>query len=145
QRFSPPVDIGLRALNEIAGAGAPTAAAVLLWEEIVTIRFVTSPLDNLFATPLNVLADTGNNWAIRMSPEVFTDNVLRTFQEGLNPLPSGTSIEDPAEAAWVERDGAWRVSGSIGVEKEDACPGLFGDVDMSVTIDVLFTPTPDVN
>jgi hypothetical protein len=144
QRFNPPLEVGLRAIAELGAAADPIAAAVFAESSIMTLRFVSSNEDNLFAPRLNLLlgnADRDDNWLIRISPEVFTTTVLTAMNDGLNPRPAGTSIEDWPEAAWEEHEGTWRVTGSVGVEKEDACPGLLGDVDMSVTIDVTFTPT----
>jgi hypothetical protein len=143
QRFNPPIEVGFRSLGDLGAAGAPVAATMFLQGPIVTLRFGTGHQDNLLAPPLNLLTNTGNNWLIRLSPEVFTSTVLEALEAGLHPLPAGTTVEDSPEVGWGEHDGTWRVSGSVGVEKEDACPGLLGDVDISVAIDVSFTPTPN--
>jgi hypothetical protein len=116
-----------------------------LRDGVVTLRFATSPSDNLLDTPLNLLnvRETGDDWAIRLSGEALAQQLLDRLASGVTPPPSGTNIEDAPEASWTWNVGTWLAAGSVGLQKPDACPGLFGDVDISVTVKVAMQFTPD--
>ena len=74
---------------------------------------------------------------------MLAQQLLNSLTDGVTPPPGGTVIEDPPTASWAGV--AWGAVGSVGVEKIDACPGLFGSVDISVTANVVMLFTPDVS
>lgn len=145
QFFPAPILLAQRSVSEIAEGGIIIAAAILLRDGIVTLRFATAAADPLFATPLNVLSQSGGDWAIRVSGEALAQQLLVSLQDGLNPPPGGTVIEDAPNAAWVQSGGEWVATGSVGLEKIDACWGLFEDVDISVTVNVRLRFIPDLS
>jgi hypothetical protein len=129
-------------------------AALLLSGGVVTLRFATRATDSLEGMPLNLLFTTGGDeWAIRLSGELFVEQLLARLQQFVGDPQSDLTIEDPATASWGMRDGNWAAIGSIGIEKEDACPP-FGDpeilgdildpVDLSITINVVLTPSANM-
>jgi hypothetical protein len=129
----------------------PVAGALLRKDEIVTLRFATATGDNLLAPPLNRLNPSEDTWLVRVSGGVFADQVRRALEDATNPPPAGTEVEDPATASWmptvVNAPGSvaqWGAVGNVGVIKPDACPTLFGSVDVSVGITAVLTIEPDV-
>lgn len=143
QWFMPTVTVSTFPVPNLGGP-RPAAATLLMRDDIVTLRFATNVTDDLQATPMNVLSSVGDGWSIRLSGEFFVEQLVARLQDGIAKLPSGTSLEDAPSASWGQHDGQWAAIGSMGVEKEDACPGLFGDVDVSVTIDVVLTPSANI-
>src|SRR5262249_46253645 len=108
------------------------------------LRFATNASDDLYVPTLNMLASAGDDWSIRLSGDFFADQLVARLQDAVAKLPSGTSLEDAPGASWGEHDGNWAAIGSMGVVKKDACPGIFGDVDVSVTVDVVLTPSANI-
>ncbi len=147
QIFAPPVRVAVRTVGEVASAGTIVSSAILERDDVVTLRFATATSDAVLAAPLNVIEGTGGDWAIRISGDVFAEQLRTTLAAGLSSLPAKTNIEDAPTAAWVLLDlGAnWGVAGSVGLEKIDACPGLFGDVDISVSVNVTIRLEPHYN
>ncbi|HZD37551.1 MAG TPA: hypothetical protein VE664_02800 [Actinomycetes bacterium] len=78
-------------------------------------------------------------WAIRVSGEVFAEQLLRQLVESTTPPPDGTELEDAPGAQWreasIDDTNGWAAVGSFGVKKKNACNGLLGPVDVSVTVD----------
>jgi hypothetical protein len=86
------------------------------------------------------------NWLIHVPSAFFVDMIAGPFRAGLANLPDKTTVEDAATASWLMiNSGSWGVRARAGIEKEDACPGLFADVDLSVEIsaEASFVPNPD--
>jgi hypothetical protein len=106
QWFTPPVPVRRQRVR-MAGVANLAGAALLMRDDVVTLRFATRPTDSLQGTPLNLLPTTGNEWAIRLSGEFFTERLLQSLQGALATPPAGTSIEEAPSAAWGMRDGAW--------------------------------------
>ena len=142
QWFAQPTLVARRRVPAVGGTNL-AAAALILRDDIVTRRFATRATDSLQATPLNMLATIGDEWAIRLSGEFFTEQLLQSLQGALATPPAGTTIEDSPSASWGVKDGNWAAIGQVGLE-EDACPGLLGDVDSSITVDVAFTPSANI-
>jgi hypothetical protein len=70
--------------------------------------------------------------------------VLNALKGAVNPPPAGTSLEVEPEAEWKSNPGEpWQVHASVGLLKPDACTSLFGDVDISITINATLTITPN--
>jgi hypothetical protein len=101
----------------------------------------------LLAAPLNLLnrEQAGDDWAIRLSGDVLTQQLLDRLTAGVTPPPAGTIVEDSPTAGWTWDDGTWLATGSVGLQKPDACPGLFGDVNISVTVNVAMEFIPDTS
>jgi hypothetical protein len=121
------------------------AAALIMRDEVVTLRFATRPTDSLQSTPLNLIADSSDEWGIRLSNEFFTEQLLEGLQLALTPPPAGTSIEDSAGAVWANIfNEGWKVYGHVGLEKKDACPGLIEDTDISIGVDITLEPSANL-
>jgi hypothetical protein len=141
QMASEPLDIG--------DGPPPALASIVGGGDYFTLRFGTSPADAapLLLPPANRLAIVGGQWLIRVSPEAFVDRVVATLGAGLTPPPSGTTIEEQPSGAWgyISDRNEWGVRASAGIEKKDACPGLFGAVDLSVDVNVIAAFSTDTN
>lgn len=115
-------------------------AAIVRGNTIVTLRLATAASDDLLRPPSDrlKLPDGGwsDDWLIHVDGQIFADLLVSQLADALDPPPSGTTIEDAPSAAWIEEDGEWSARGGAGVLKEDACPTLFGSVDLSVGIEV---------
>ncbi|AYC30979.1 hypothetical protein D3880_00630 [Pseudomonas cavernae] len=146
QFFTPQIRIARHQIDQLEeleelGIDGIAAALLLFRDGIVTVRFATRATDPIQSVPLNLLAGVGDEWAIRLSGELFTDALLAALQKTLAKPPGGTTVEDAPTAFWGVKGGSFAAIGSVGLEKKDACPGLFGDVDISVTVDVALTPS----
>jgi hypothetical protein len=119
----------------------PVAGALVIRDHIVTLRLATSSDDDLTSSAMNRLGD-GGTWLVRVSGELFAARVRQDLAAAVTPPPGGTVIEDDAAAAWAAPGGTWQVVGSVGLKKQDACPTLFGDVDLSVTINAFLGILP---
>jgi len=143
QTFSPGLLVVRRPHPPQLGFLAPVAATLLQRDGIVTLRFATRMGDSLQGTPLNLLP-AGSEWAIRLSGEFFVEQLLDALQGALATPPPGATIEEPASASWGQQDGSWAAIGHVGLEKKNACPGLLEDVDISIGVDVVLTPSATV-
>jgi hypothetical protein len=143
QLLSPAVQVARRPVDEVADAGTFVAAAVLARDGVVTLRFATATSDALLAAPLNLVSPSGDDWAIRVSGEIWAQQLLTSLTNGVTPPPGGSIIEEQPTASWMQV-GEWYAFGSVGLEKKDACPGALGLVDISVTVNVLMKLMPDV-
>ena len=143
--FSPAVSIGRESLPLPSQVKA-TAAAVVAAQTTVTLRFATKSGDDLLAIASDPEME-GGNWRIRVSGEFFAENVSDALNKGLAALPAGTEIEDPISSIWtqVPFTNQWAAVSSVGLKKIDACPGLFGSVDVSVTIGAILAVDPHVD
>lgn len=138
-----PQPLGALPLPAPNGAGI-VAAALVADDSTITLRLATSALDNLAQPPASrlpaFLAEAGAgaaNWLVHVPAELFVGMVLDPLVAGLSPPPGGTIVEEAPRASWVQHQGgAWGVLAGAGLEKKDACPGLFGAVDMSVEVTV---------
>jgi hypothetical protein len=152
-----PVRIGNLPLPAPDDAGV-VRAALVAGERVVTLRMATALADDVFLPPANRLpavidppdADAKeNNWLIHIPALFFTEWVLSRLQDGLDPPPAGTTIESAPSARWTLFSQnlfsllTWGVLASAGVEKKDACPSIFGDVDVSVEVTVSAAITPN--
>jgi hypothetical protein len=143
QWFALPILVARRRVPAVGGTSL-AAAAIILRDDIVTLRFATRATDSLQETPLNMLATIGDEWAIRLSKEFFIEQLLLSLQGALATPPAGTTIEDSPSASWGVKDGNWAAIGKVGLEKEDACPGLLDDADLSIEVDVVLTPSANI-
>ncbi|HKQ99407.1 MAG TPA: hypothetical protein VJT09_01970 [Pyrinomonadaceae bacterium] len=120
------------------------AAALVAADSIVVLRLATSALDNPLQPVANRLLVTQvelgvgqANWLMYIPADFFVAMFLNPLVAFLSPPPDGVTIEDAPAASWIQHgSGAWGVSARAGVEKIDACPGLFDDVDISADISV---------
>lgn len=154
QVFAPPLFIEEQALP-LDGVDDVRAGAVILdtGASIATLRFAVGANDDLLAPPSNLLAQSDDNWLIRVSGDVFSDRVRRQLISGVTPPPAGTEVEDKPAAIWFQQPtmlgsapgsippGAWGVFGSVGIKKIDACL----DVDLSVGIATSLSLTPNMS
>jgi hypothetical protein len=145
QIFSPPQLVDSLKFPLPSLAGQFVAAAIMLSAGVVTVRFASSASDDLLGSPADRLNAAGGDWLIRVAGEIFSGVVLNKLSDALNPPPAGATVEESATASWTFLGGPWGAYGTAGVEKEDACPGLFGDVDISVEIQVRLTLQPNVS
>jgi hypothetical protein len=99
QWFAPAILVARRRVPAVGGTNL-AAAALILRDDIVTLRFATRATDSLQATPLNMLATVGDEWAIRLSGEFFTEQLLQSLQGALATPPTGTTIEDAPSASY---------------------------------------------
>jgi hypothetical protein len=125
-------------------------AAIIHQGEVVTVRLGTAATDNLLAPPVNRLDHVDNTFLLRVSGEALAERVLGALREATSPPPNGLQIEDQPSAAWLPTGLAWGgqppqwgAVGNVGLKKPDACPGLFGDVDLSVAVEAVLTIQPD--
>ncbi len=130
------------------------AAAIILQDEVATLRFAVGANDSLLVPLLNLLLQEqeDDGWLIRIAGDIFADRVRRQLSKALVPPPNGTKIESGPAAIWFAAPsfipggipglsaGTWGVLGSVELEKEDAC----GDVDVSVAISVALAISPDI-
>jgi hypothetical protein len=142
--FGLPLRIGRRPIP-LQGGVTPVAAALLQRDDVVTLRLSTSAADEMTTPPANRIENTGSAWLVRVSGELFREQVLQQLIDAVTPPPAGTTVEDQPTASWESRSGGpWQVFGSVGVLKPDVCPTLFGDVDLSITVNASLTLTPNV-
>lgn len=146
-----PQMLGEFPLPSPAGVGI-VKAALVADGSTVTLRLATSALDNPLQPPANRLPallaqpDAGTpNWLIHIPAAFFIEMVLDPLVSFCSSPPDGTIIEESPRAWWIQQDGAWSVWAKAGLEKIDACPGLFGDVDISteVTVSARFVEKSD--
>jgi hypothetical protein len=138
-----PISLANRNLPPLEGVGPLAGAAILFSSGIATIRLATSPADTLLAPPLNVLSATGTDWAIRVSGGFFADRLLAALRAGVSPPPAGTIVEDRPEAWWTSSSSFVGATGSVGLEKPEACWGIIDDTAMSVTVNAVMTLAPN--
>lgn len=114
----------------------------------VVFRISTAPSDNLSILQTSRLSPFLNssggqesrNWLLHIPAQVFVDLTLERMTEQLSPPPPGLVVEESPRASWQRLpNGQWGVSGFAGVQKPDACPGLFGDVDLSADVRLRLT------
>jgi hypothetical protein len=137
--YSDPVSMGGTSVplpKEVQAA----SAAIVATNEIITIRFGTKPGDDLLTPAADPEMGDGN-WRIRVSGEFFTEYVLDALNAVAAKPPDSTEVEDSPTAIWTTLPfGAqWAVLAGIGLKKVDACPGLFSDVDISVSVSATLT------
>ncbi|AWS40489.1 hypothetical protein DKM19_03200 [Streptosporangium sp. 'caverna'] len=132
------------------------AAALVFSGRLVTLRLGTSASDDLFRSSANrlprILDDpsvgSGDNWLIHIPAGFFTQMILERLRAALSPPPDGAIAVGAPAARWLAfPEGRWGVSATAELEKRDACPTLFGDVDISidVTVDAVFTASTTTN
>jgi hypothetical protein len=139
--LSPSVRVGVQQLPPLGAAATQIDAGAVVWDSgVVTIRFGTRGVDNLYLPPANRVLASGDEWAIRISGEAFAEVVREQLQNAEAGLPDGVSVEDPASASWTGSE----VVGSIGLKRTDACKGLLGlfPVDMSVSVNATLALNP---
>ena len=143
--MTPPLPFGTVEFPELPVRVAATA--VVRDGTSVALRLATTLGDNLLTGPGSFLAARNNNpdnfggitgnWQLHVPPEVFVEMVSTQMGDILKSLPGGVSIEDPLTVGWgPQPDFGWGVSAAVGLVKEDACPGLFGSVDISVSVEL---------
>jgi hypothetical protein len=156
-----PVRIGGLPVPAPEGVGV-VRAALVAGDRVVVLRMATSFANDVFLPLANRLpavidppdADgKNNNWLIHVPAAFFTEWVLSRLQDALNPPRAGTTIEAGPSAQWTlfpqnfpqfpSGPYTWSVVASAEIEKEDACPSLFGDVDVSVEVTVSAAVTPN--
>lgn len=149
--YPAPVPIGSSAFRAIQVPEVQIAAAALVpGNETVIIRYGTKPEDDLLTVAIDPEMN-GGNWRIRVSGEFFAEYVLDGLNKAVAKPPDGTEVEDSPGAAWVNlapelgQDPEWAVLGGFGLKKPNACPGLFGDVDLSVSVTALLRVDPNVD
>jgi hypothetical protein len=144
--FSPQLPVGFQRMDVSAaagGLGALLGSSLVHTENVVTFRLVTDPTDDLLAPGANRLNEVpnGGNWLLRISGEVLASQLRDRLTASVSPPPAGTVVEDASSAAWTTVDtglSPWGVFGSVGLKKEDACPGIFS-VDISVAVEATLT------
>lgn len=145
--FPVPVRLGLQSVAP-SSLAASSGSMLVLADDVVTIRFASSPADELMLRPANRLLSGGGegDWLVRVDGQVFVEQVLGRLRDATDPPPAGAVVEDAPVAAWTDHlTGAWRVVGGVGLLKEDACPGVFGDVDISLGVTVQLSLVPDID
>lgn len=107
----------------------------------VALRLGTAQADNLLSGPGGFLAarnaagEESATWGLHIPDGVFLQMVGTQLGDALAGLGSDTTVEDPLRINWgVQDDGEWGVSATVGLLKKDACPGIFGSVDISVEL-----------
>ncbi|WP_026413272.1 hypothetical protein [Actinomadura oligospora] len=111
----------------------------------VTLRFSTTGTDDLTAPPANHLDQAphdGNPFLVRLSGEVFADALAGQLAKQLSPPPQGTVVEENPHAAWGnwapildwQPEWGWAAVANCALRKPNACPALFGPVDLSVDV-----------
>lgn len=137
QVFSPPLPLGHQDL-ELDEQAPIVAGAVLVADEIVTLRFASKASDSLDHTPVNLLAarqQDGATWLVHAHGALLAELVKTTLSDNLGGiLDDKIKLEESPHASWEEVDGHWGVSAGLGLLLVDACPSLFGEVDMSVAL-----------
>jgi hypothetical protein len=136
-----PITVGSQKIPLPAGAASPVLSAILLRDDIVTLRFATSGGDDVLAPPSNRLTD--GDWLVRVSGELFAEQIVDRLTQAVSPPPGGAVIEDAPVGGWVNIFNTWAAVASVGLLKEDACPGLFGSVNISDTVSVVMTLNPN--
>ena len=141
--FTPRILVAWRSVPDIAAAHI-VSAALVIQDGVVTLRFGTRASDNLLTSPANLVRGVDEQWAIHVPGDFFAEKVMDALQRALVKPPDGTSVEDSPTASWEFHDGAWVAIGSVGLEKKDACPTILGRVNVSVTVDVVLTPSATI-
>lgn len=143
QVLSPPLTVANRRIP-LQAVGDVQQAGIFFRDDVVTLRFCTSPADSVMAPTSNRSADRGAAWSFFLSSGVFVDSLRDRMDAALANLPDDTDVEDALSASWQQQDGQWAAVAVAGLEKEDACPTLFGRVDMSVQITARMQPKPNL-
>jgi hypothetical protein len=117
-------------------------------EEVVTIRLCTDPLSEVLARPANRVTARKQGWLIRISGETLGDMLKAALENYLahNQDPK-MSVEESPRVAWMLGPWAdavlgWEVGGNFAILQKDACPGLFGNVDLSVAVQAVLALQP---
>ncbi|WP_433065056.1 tetratricopeptide repeat protein [Dactylosporangium sp. CS-033363] len=108
-------------------------------DRVVTIRLRTDAFTDILAAPANRIADRDGDWLIRVSGEAVAELLLAAVLDYLGRLGSDTAVEQyPAvqwmPGVWPGEEIGWEAVANFGIRRKDACPGLFGDVDLSVAV-----------
>ncbi|MFG2825636.1 hypothetical protein ACGFX4_40180 [Kitasatospora sp. NPDC048365] len=111
-------------------------------DRYVTLRLATTGADDLSAPPANHLKVHGDHhdFLVRISGEAFADGLASQVTRQLATLPQGMTVQEYPHAAWGNwapmigwrPDWAWAAVANCRLNKQDACPALFEDVDVSV-------------
>lgn len=138
-RLPAPQLLGTFPLPSMEGI-AIVGAAFVASESVIVLRLATSAYDDLLqpaANRLSAALASQSNWLIHLSPGIFVEMVLGLLNDALSSPPGGLVIEEAPTASWtLLESGTWGVAARAGLKKIDACPGLFGDVDVSVEVSV---------
>ena len=136
--LSPPVRLGGQPTPldiPLPDGVVAVAQAILVADDVCTVRFTTSTDENLFAPPANRVVALEESWAIHVSGQVFAEQLQQQLQQSLKSLPADIEIEHSPTAAWTSLpDGEWAAIGSAGVKKINACDGPLGSPDLSVAV-----------
>ncbi|MFC4456567.1 hypothetical protein [Deinococcus sonorensis] len=146
--FSPPLLLTELTERDLKLPGDMTAdipvtifgAAIIASAEVFTVRFATSPDDDLFAPAANRLLDKDDEWLICISGNALAEILVTEITKGMKKLDSdsGIAIEDEPSASWswVPTTGKWAAVGSVGIVKVDACFSIFEVFDPSFAVDL---------
>jgi hypothetical protein len=120
----------------------------------VALRLGTAFADNLLSGPGGFLAarnaagEDSATWGLHIPEGVFLQLIGTQLDDALAGLGSNITVEDPLSINWrIQDDGKWGVSATVGLLKQDACPGIFGSVSISVELraNASFTPRTDTS
>lgn len=142
RRTPVPIRLGALPLPTFAGVN-PVRAALVTNGTVVVLRIATSRTDDPFGPPANRLparlADGGSfNWLLHVPPGVLLDLIRSRLVEQAAAASGDARIEEGPNVVWAQlMPGKWGVRGESVIEVEDACPGLFGGVDLSVDVSAL--------
>jgi hypothetical protein len=118
--------------------------AVLHADGVVTLRLTTTGTDNLLAPPRNRVG-VDHHFLLRVSGDAIADLLRRQLAEAIDPPPPGCRVESAPVALWGDwapelwGNAQWAAVANCVIEKRDACPGLFGAVDLSVEAQALLS------
>ena len=141
--FTPPLRLAKQPDPiELPGAVASRGQAILVADDVCTVRFVTSDGDDLFAPCANRVKAASEGWAIHVSGQVIVEQLLAQLTEAKKKLPADVDIETEPYASWSPgfvglTDVAWGAFGGFGVEKVNACADV--DVSIDITANVILT------
>jgi hypothetical protein len=115
--------------------------AIVADASTVVVRLATALTDDIYRPlagrlPARLSEIGGStNWLIHVPAQVFCDLVMKPISDAMSGPLDGATIEEMPAATWCQvPGGAWGVRVHAGLEKKNACPGLFGKVDISVDV-----------
>jgi hypothetical protein len=109
--------------------------AVVADTSLIALRFATTALDDPTLPPGHALdARPGTMWILHVPAQVFIDMVVGPLGSSLANSREVT-VEEAPRGRWTQvEDDKWGVAVTAVVEKQDACPGVFSDVDVSINL-----------
>jgi hypothetical protein len=145
--FSPPLPLAKQPTTiDLPSGVVAVGQAILVADDVCTVRFITSNDENLFAPPANRGNAVSEGWAIHISGQVIAEQLRKQLHDALQNLSADIEVETQPYASWTYGFAGvtplgWGAFGGFGVKKVDAC----ADVDISIDVSASVLLSADKN